>query len=44
MTPWIKAVLRIRDILVRIRAGLLLMDPDPIIFVIDFQDATKKYF
>jgi hypothetical protein len=35
-----KAVLRIHDILGRIRIRIL--DPDPAIFVIDLQDASKR--
>ncbi len=41
----LQSVLRIRDILVRIRDpghGLMDSDPDPAIFAIDLQDATKN--
>jgi hypothetical protein len=38
-----EAVLRIHDILVWIRGSMPLQrDPDPVIFVIDLQDANKK--
>ncbi len=37
-----KPVFRIHDILVWIRIRILILDPDPAIFVIDLQDANKK--
>jgi hypothetical protein len=42
---WVEAVLRIRDIFVRIwiRGSIPLTDSDPAIFVSDLQDPTKSF-
>jgi hypothetical protein len=44
LSPHICQLSRIHDILLWIRIRILILDPDPAIFVIDLQDAKKKKF